>query len=94
MSIASLPPAAPTTPNRNEQLWGGAQPGDKGSVNAGSSSYKWEQTDEGVWVTNTRGDQVFLKGETFDVTTGTINGKSVDSFFNDVQSQPAGGSLW
>lgn len=93
MTIPSLP--ASTPPTSREPLWGGeAQPGQKGTVEAGGRTYQWEQAKDGVWLTDEDGNSAFVRNEKFDTSTGTINGQSVDSYLP--ASEPAGstGPLW
>jgi hypothetical protein len=94
MSIPSFSASTPMGPQR-EPLWGGeAQPGQKGTVEAGGRTYQWEQTNEGVWLTDEGGNAAFVRNATLDTSTGTINGQPADAYLPSSEPAGAPAPLW
>jgi hypothetical protein len=87
--IATTPPVEP--------LWGGAEPGDSGEVVIGKDTYTWRQEDDGVWLSNGRGTEVFVPRATFVPGPDTVDGHTIPSYFGEERTtpEPAGtGPLW
>ena len=90
MPISSSPPST----SLSEPLWGGAQPSAKGTVEAAGQTYRWEQTDTGVWLHDENGSSAFVRDATIDKASGTIGGQSADSYLP--ATEPSGGTepIW
>lgn len=93
--MSTVTSSSPSTTLPTEQLWGGANVGDHGEVQAGGRTIQWEQTKEGVWLRDkATGMADLVRDATFDPSTETINNQSVDQYLP--ANEPAGSvqPLW